>query len=533
MASFYIALPLMLAAQPPGATLAPPLIEQDSSPVAPGIPDREAPSRPSVENATVAVSTEAADAPIRSVDFMGQEAPELVAVAARGFLGRAASRETLAALAKAISDAYGKSGIALYTVAIPRQDLSGGHVKVLLAEGFVEDIVYPKDASPLIRAYAERLRTEKPLSRRALERYISLMRDIPGAKVDVAVLRGTKPGGVKLSITPERKYSNFSFGIDNRTQSGLGRGQLRASAQVNSLLRDGDRTDLVLLSATDLERYRYIGLSHQTPLGSDGLMLGLSGSYLRTRLKDLPITGDARTAGVSLSYPVIRGYKQNLTISAGLDGLNSDAALLGSVLSSDHVRALRAAVGYSEIGDRGVLTAGLTVSRGLDILGARGTPGFTDTIFTKVTGRASYDRMLGKRFVGRLKAVGQYSADRLSGNERLAVGGPEFGRAFDTALLSGDRGVAGSVELAFRPGLPDRFKGTEIYGFVDGAKIHVRERAGFAATDYGLASAGGGVRLAYDPHASLSLEGARVIDRPFAAADGWRFNISWYLKLRR
>ncbi|WP_176599324.1 ShlB/FhaC/HecB family hemolysin secretion/activation protein [Sphingobium sp. 15-1] len=523
------ALPALAAAQPP-STLSPPLIQQSEQPAAPNL--NENPPGAPVQRA-IAVDAEDSGAAIRGIDFVGVDAPERVAQAARHFLGRPASRQTLAALARAISDAYAESDIALYTIAIPQQDLSTGQVKVLLVEGFVEDIVYPKGASPLIRAYAKRMRAEKPLSRHALERYLSLIRDIPGVKAEVALERGTKPGGVRLAITPMRKRFDASFGVDNRTQSGLGSGQLRATAQANSLLRDGDRTDLVLLGATDLKRYQYVGLSHQTPLGSDGLTLGLSGSWLRTRLKNFPVTGEAKTAGLSLSYPVIRGYKRNLTVSAGFDGLDSDAALLGAVLSSDHIRAARAAVGYSMVGDKDVLTAGLTVSRGLDILDARGTPGFTDTVFTKVAARAGYDRMLGKRFVGRLRMTGQYSADRLSGNERLAVGGPDYGRAFDTALLSGDRGVAGSFELAFRPELTSWLKGTEIYGFIDGAKVRINSRAGFAASDYGLASAGGGVRLAYASKASLGLEGARVIDPPFAGVGDWRFNISWHWKLTR
>src|SRR3546814_20855982 len=87
------------------------------------------------------------------------------------------------------------------------------------------------------------MRAEKPLSRRALERYLSLIRDIPGAKVEVALERGTKPGGVRLAITPTRKRFDASFGVDNRTQSVLGSGQLRATAQDNSLLRAGDRAE--------------------------------------------------------------------------------------------------------------------------------------------------------------------------------------------------------------------------------------------------------------------------------------------------
>ena len=533
MAFASAALPLLLAAQPPAATLAPPLINQDAQPSTPAISDQPRPSPPLSGDAIVAVDADEGGVPIQGISFVGVDAPQEVADAARAFLGKPASRATLTALATAISDAYGRSGIALYTVAVPQQDLSKGHVKLLLAEGFVEGIDYPKGASPLIRAYAERLRKEQPLTRRTLERYLSLMRDIPGAKVDVALLRGTKPGGVRLSLTPVREHSDFSVGIDNRTQAGLGSGQLRASAQGYSLLRDGDRTDLMLLGALDLKRYRYAGLSHQTPIGSDGLTLGLSASYLETRLKNLPIRGEAETAGVSLSYPVIRGYKRNLTASIGLDGLNSDAALLGAVLSSDHIRVARAALGYSMVGDKSVLSAGVTVSRGLDIWGARGTPGFTDTVFTKVTARGSYDRMLGKRFVGRLRLMGQQSGDRLSGNERMAVGGTEFGRAFDTALVSGDRGAAGALELAFRPKVGRALEGSEIYGFIDGASVYVKARTGFAGASYDLASAGGGVRFSYGSRASLGLEGGRVIEEPFAGAGGWRFNVNWQLKMKR
>lgn len=530
----HVAAPLLLAAQSSAPSLAPPLIQQEPQPAAPDAQVSVGGNPRIAKDDLVDVNAGDAGALIKGIDFVGVDAPAGVAAAARAFLGKPASTATLNALAKAISDAYAKSGIALYTVAIPQQDLSTGQVKVLLAEGFVENIVYPQGASPLIRAYAERLRAEQPLTKRALERYLSLMRDIAGAKLDATLLRGRKAGGVTLSITPTREYSDFAFGVDNRRQSGLGTGQLRATAQLYSALRDGDRTDLTLLSALDLKRYRYAALSHQTPIGSDGLTLGLSASYLDTRLKALPITGEAWTAGVSLSYPVIRSYRRNLTVSAGFDGLNSDAALLGSVLSSDHIRVLRAVAGYSMIGDKSVFSSAVGISQGINVLDARGTPGFTDTSFTKVTLRAGYDRMLGKHFIGRVRAAGQYSKDRLSGNERLAIGGPEFGRAFDTAAVSGDRGLAGSLELAWRPLVNKAIKDSEIYAFIDGAKVRILQRSIFAPADYSLASAGGGVRLVYNPHASLSLEGARVIDPVYpGAGEGWRFNIGWHLKIKR
>ncbi|MCW2336792.1 hemolysin activation/secretion protein [Sphingobium sp. B2D3A] len=527
------AIALIAIAQPTGSGLTPPLIDQSQPGPAPVLPAQE---RPAADDPTgqVAVEAQATATPIRSVTFSGVDAPAPVAEAARAFIGQPATRETLSALAKRISDAYAKTGIALYTVAIPQQDLAEGHVRVLLAEGFIEDIAYPKGASPLIQAYAAPLAREHPLSRRTLERSLSLMRDVPGAKIDANMLRGAQAGGVRLAITPEREHSDFSFGFDNRTQSGLGSGQWRASAKFYSLLRDGDRSDLTLLGAADLKRYRYAGFSHQTPLGTDGLTLGLSASWLDTRLQAPAIVGEAQTLGLSLSYPVIRGYKRNLTVSAGIDGLNSDAAYLGSVISSDRIRAVRAAAGYSIVADKSALSLALTGSRGFDMLGARGVPGFTDIDFTKIAGRANYDRMIGKRLVGRLRLSGQYSGDRLGGNERFSVGGPEIGRAFETALLSGDKGMAGLFELALRPKLPTRLQGSEVYGFVDGARVRLNARTGLPAASYSMASAGGGLRLNYTTRASLSLEAARVIEAPFPnAGDGWRFNIGWFLKLRR
>ncbi|WP_443970434.1 ShlB/FhaC/HecB family hemolysin secretion/activation protein [Sphingobium sp. CR28] len=524
-------MPLLLAAQPAVGPLAPSLIEQGTPVPQPETPK---PAPPPSQNALIDVDAGEAGAPIQRIEFLGAEAPERVAEAARGFIGQSASREILGSLAKAISDAYARSGIALYTVAIPQQDLSTGLVRVRLAEGFVEDIIYPEGASPLVRAYAERLKAEQPLTRRSLERYLTLMRDIPGAKIDVALLRGKQAGGVNLSITPKREHSDFSFGFDNRTQRGLGNGQWRAGAQGYSLLRDGDRTDLTLLAAADLKRYRYAGLSHQTPIGSDGLTLGLSASALETRFQGQPITGEARTAGVTLSYPVIRGYKRNLIVSAGFDGLNSDAALLGSVISSDHIRVLRGAVSYSATGKRDSVSASVLANKGVDALGARAMAGFSDATFFRVTGRAGYDRVFGKRVVGRLRMVGQYTQDRLPGSERLAVGGPEFGRAFETALLSGDRGAAASLEVAVRPGLPQKFTGSEVYGFVDAARIKVLARTGFLGARYDLASAGGGVRLNYATRASFFVEGARAIEAPYGGLEkAWRVNVGWHLKLRQ
>lgn len=489
-------------------------------------------ARPTRTDGLAQVDAAGSGAPIAGIAFQGVDVPGPVAEAARAFIGQPASKALLQKLAKAMSDAYARTDIALYTVAIPEQDLSTGTVRVLVAEGHVEEIVYPNDAGPLIRTYGERLKAHKPLTRRAMERYLSLMRDVAGAKIDVQLLRGRRAGGVILSITVLRERSDFNFGFDNRGTRDLGRGQFRAEAYGYSLLRDGDRTSLTLLAADDFKAFRYVSLGHSTPLGSDGFTLAMSGAYLQTRPRGSVIRGEAETASLTLSYPVIRGYKRNLSLSLGLDGVNSDAAAFGSIISSDRTRALRGAAGYQRISSKDVMTAGLTLTRGLNILGARSLIGFAETEYSKVNGRLTWDRQIGKRIIGRLRASGQYSEDRLAGAERFAIGGVEAGRAFPQAIITGDRGYAALVELAVRPKLPKPVEGSEVYGFIDRAAVHVERRLTLAGGDFDLASAGGGVRMAIGRIGSIEVEGARAIDDPTPAyRNAWQVNVGWRLRL--
>ena len=480
------------------------------------------------------VEGEAAAITISGVNFGGAKVPFRVANAARAYLGKKASKETLHALAKALSDGYADSDIALYTVVIPDQNFRGGVVVVRVAEGFVERVIFTGGMTRMTKAYATALTRQHPLSRHALERYLSFLRDIPGETVDVQVLRGTRPGGVILQIKAQRKHFDVSLGFDNRGQAEQGNAELNAQAHAFSLLRDGDRTDLNMLATPDFHRELYVGLTHTTPIGFDGMTLTLNGGYLNTHPRHSDISGDAKLAGVTLAQPIIRGYKKNLTATFGVDLIDSDQATVGSVLSADHTRAARGALGYSDMTGKSVLTAGITVSRGLDILGAHGTPFLSHPVFTKVNGKITYDHTLGEHFVARGRVSAQYSDDPLPAAERFVVGGAEFGRAFDQAVVSGDRGYAGLGEVAWRPKLPTKFVGSELYTFGDYSALKLVGRYPYLPAKYDLGSAGAGVRIAFTPRAWLELEGARVIDKPYPGYQGkWRFNISWRLNLKK
>ena len=126
----------------------------------------------------------------------------------------------------------------------------------------------------------------------------------------------------------------------------------------------------------------------------------------------------------------------------------------------------------------------------------------------------------------RLDTTGQYTSDRLPGSEQLALGGDEFGRAYEAAIIAGDRGVAGSAELAWKLArfAPPALRASEVYAFADGGETRRLSRPTEPATLQQLASVGGGARLAVTGRAVLQLEADRGLLDPLATEDheSWR-----------
>jgi hemolysin activation/secretion protein len=475
--------------------------------------------------------------PIRNISFEGTSVPRIVAEAVQAFIGQPASKTNLQALADAMSAAYGQSEVALFTIAIPEQDLSAGEVRVLVAEGHVEAVVLSGEVEgrelKLVQSYADRLTRERPTSRRTLERYLSLIQDIPGLKVKPQLQMGEGQGGVRLILDLDYRRPTLTFSFDNRTTRLVDDGQVSAAARTYQLLREGDETVLNATASVDFSDLLFVGLSHSTPLGTEGTRLALNAGFLRTRPDGSSQFGEARSAGLTVSHPLIRSYRRNLTLSLAIDGLNSENAAFGSLISTERSRAVRAAAAYAQSGKRRTISGALTASKGLDILGARVPSTIGEESFFKLNGRATLDQAIGQRAVLRLRTSGQWTRDPLPAVERLAIGGASFGRAFEAGLISADRGIAGLVEFAWRPIAKGKFSTSEVYGFVDGAKSRILDRPPFEGENLDLASAGGGVRVGWSDKVMVETEVAHVLDQPFPGYDGdWRVSVSWRINVR-
>lgn len=477
------------------------------------------------------------DVTVREIRFVGAGVPANVARAAQRFVGKPASSENLAKLAAAMTRAYNRSSVALFTLVIPEQDLSGGVVTVASAEGYIGSVTLSGEResgpAPLVAKMAGGLAGRRPLPRARFERALGNIADLPGVTVTPSLALGGEQGAVALDLAVDAKKPTVGLGFTTRTSQFVNDGIVEANARGTSLLRSGDETRLTGAAALDFRSLLYLAASHSTPIGADGTRAELSGAALRTRPQGLAIDGEAWSAGFGVTHPLIRASRRNLVASGRLDYLDSRNALFGSTIAAEKTWTASGSLAFRLSEDRTVIGARVGGAKGLDFAGARVDPGVGEVGFAYADAAIEANQAIGKAFVVRAAATGRWTRDRLPAAQRFSVGGATFGRAFDDGLVSGDRGYAAFGEFGFRPLRGGRFSKSEIYSFIDYADITLLGRTAIPRTGFELGSWGGGIRVAYAENATIGLELADPWKQPVPGYDqDLRVALSWKLSLR-
>lgn len=487
---------------------------------------------PAPPKAEVDIDDPAQVVPLKKVLISGSSLPDATFESAIGaYAGQPLTRGTATAITNAVAETYSHSDVALYTVVAPKQDLSTGELRLNVIEGYVTQVALSGDTKGdlhLLTPYGGKLGGEKPLTKPTLERYLSLIRDIPGLTVDAQMLAGEQPGQVVLALDLKQKKYDVGLSVTNRGSSLLGRTQLTGDLTFYGLARQGDLTRFTVSVPTEVERFQYYAITHSTPIGGDGLRAQVSAGYLRTKPARLPVVGKAVFAGVQVSYPVIRSYEQDLYLTAAFDGLDSTNAVFGQGTATERTRVARVAASWTKAKPKYAVSASGIGSFGIDGLGARTTTGLADADFRKLNAEIGFDRSLGSRWTVRLKAAVQATGDRLPASEQFGIGGDVYGRAFQSTAVIGDTGWGVSRELAFKALTKGRLKGSELYVFADAGRVTQKARFTLPEQKFDLASAGAGVRVAFGEKTTLGLEGAYGYDTPLPGQKkDWRLGVSF------
>ncbi|HKX91879.1 MAG TPA: ShlB/FhaC/HecB family hemolysin secretion/activation protein [Sphingomicrobium sp.] len=413
----------------------------------------------------------------------------------------------LAELAGHITQRYRQSGYLLSYASVPSQNVQAGVVSLAVIEGKIDRLAIEGAGTDrsAVEAIAAPLIADSPLRAATLERAIGLLRDFPGLRVmDIALTRtDTEAGlyGLQIRVAPNR-VRGFSY-VDNRGADSAARMRFYSSASLSSLAVAGDefRVDLFTMPGRSF-RYVYGHIVGSVPLGRNGLRLRLEASkgdqYLRG---DQRFDGNSRNVSALLSYPFRRERALTLVGKASLNDWRSWADEGGAPKLRDRLRIARVGLEFSTerrtrlqgeiwlaqgLGFDGMTKAGDPLASRPDASGRFTKAEFALRVTQPIDGKV--------RLQGSL--AGQYSTRSLLSVEEFALGGSRIGRAFDFNEITGDHGIGGAMELAYR--LDDgkgRIKNIELFAYADGgATFRKHERPGLPDKQW-LAGAGVGGRL--------------------------------------
>src|SRR3984893_3078455 len=426
------------------------------------------------------------------------------------YLGKKVSQADLAAIAAAISDLYRAAGFHLSRAIVPPQDIRNGRVRLQVIEGNITEVALKGEGAEQfgVRTLLDPVLAEQPSRLPTLERQLLLINGRPGVSIADTALEeiGVATGRFRLVVHLKTWQIYTSFGVDNLGSSAVGPWQAYATGAFNSYLLPGDTLALNLSTTpADPRQLGFGRLSYDVPVGTDGVRIGASALYSEVRPGDVRrLYNDAtRTDSFEIRGSVVPLQSQNstltLTSAAGFSNV-SESDVFGPIYN-DHIRTVSLTSDYrlkDNFGGNNYFT--LTWRQGLDILGAS----HKDDDFLSRDGASGKFAVMDLWFTRyqalsdacsvKMAAAGQIASGPVFTSQQFYLGGAAFGRGYGSADISGDNGVAGSLELRFDQKLNFQYlTGYQLYGFADAG---VAWNDGYRYTDgLSLTSAGTGVRF--------------------------------------
>lgn len=437
----------------------------------------------------------------------------------QNLIGTEISVAQLFDVAGRLSAFYRNEGYILSRVTVPAQEVENGVVRLTAVEGYIHNVSIQGEAgrlSPVLERLANKIAQSRPLKANVLERYMLLANDLPGVTASAVLQASEQPGATDLSLVVAREKASGYLSANNRGSRFNGPVQGQLVARANGVLGSASSTGVRVIGSAQISEFQLYEASHIQVLGSEGTTLELVGRFTQSNpgstLADLDIESESLSGMMRLSHPVIRSRARSLVARAVFDVRHTETDILGEPLSEDRVRVVRVGATYDFI-DRldGINLLDVEVSHGLDILDATQTGSQrlsradAETDFVKVSASATRLQRLGAKVSMLLDVAGQFTSDGLVASEEFAIGGSQFGRAFDPSEISGDRAAAGRIELRY-DGLTnwEALKSYQVYVFGDYGVVWNQTNNGYQAADLG--SAGAGIRLSLTDHVSAYAE---------------------------
>ncbi|WP_444757225.1 ShlB/FhaC/HecB family hemolysin secretion/activation protein [Pseudomonas sp. A014] len=378
-------------------------------------------------------------------------------------LNRSVTLAELIEVTRRLTQRYQQDGYLLSYAYLPPQDFADGRVRVVLVEGYIRDYEVQGDigsASGYVERLVNKLKAERPLTRKTFERYTSLISRIPGVTFQAQVPPpGTTDGATRLIAQASRKPFTTTLNLSDGNRDDL---QALLGASSNAQTRFAEQLSASVLVPPGEDKEHYYRVDYSQFLDDEGTQLLLSASRYRSDPKarirldngiDLTQHRENERYSIGLSQALIASPTEWLDVVGRFYAVNDqiDYQVVGFPLKLDShtdIRALSFEGDWrkAEAKRLRILSAG--VYQGLDHFGARTNAGYDlDFLRLRLSGVQS-DNFL-EHWQGVVSAAGYWSNDSLPDSERAVFGGQNFGRGYPSDQASGDKGWGLAYELNY------------------------------------------------------------------------------------
>jgi hemolysin activation/secretion protein len=444
-----------------------------------------------------------------------------------GALGHVVTLGQLRDIARRIADRYVAAGQFGTTAEVPPQVVHDGVVTIEVHELIVNrvqvhlngNLVAPGD---LLYNAANAITADKPVLTASVQRQLYVLNHIPGVLVQSVIPPVVDDPEADVYLA--RKPITFTTAMDNRGSSVAGPLEIGAMVQEDGQLGLNEEIQLMTLKPLPLRELTYAAIQWIQPLTSSGLV----GTFLYSKTEAYPggflASSDIAALGdmvsIGLSYPVVANAHLSSLFTVGLDVFNNSSSALGGTFTSSDERSRAANIGFlTTISDSlgGITTARTVYTQGIDGLGARpngdllnARPGIklnAGKFLLDV--RRDQPLPLGLQLSTGLKA--QRALAPLPAAQIMTFGGVDFGRAYDSGIISGDSGFAWKMQLSKliptgNPIVPV----IQPYAFYDIGEVWNAIATPGYSSSASAASTGVGVKIL----TSLGLGGSAEVDFP-------------------
>ncbi|WP_223523670.1 ShlB/FhaC/HecB family hemolysin secretion/activation protein [Pseudomonas sp. BF-RE-24] len=375
------------------------------------------------------------------------------------YIGQCLGVPQLNELLKVITDLYIEKGLVTSRAYLPQQDLSGGHLSVLVVEGRLEGLKGAENSKLSDRELAMAFPgvTGELVNLREIEQMVDQLNRLPSNQAKMELTPGQNVGGSEVRVTNEpKKPWRAGLSRSNDGQRSTGEQQWGSSFEWDSPLGLADQ--LMLRGGHDaMTDHQHTSnnamLYYNLPFGWWNVSYTYSQSEYRSQIPangfNFKQTGDSQNHQVRIERVIHRDALSKTSLNTGLSYLRTSNFIEESKLavSSNRLSEAQFGINHGRRVGNAFVNLDLGMQEGIGAFDAQDDndpgPGQADARYRKYTATASYlqpFQVWGESFSFSSLMTGQRSEDVLFSPQRMSLGGQSSIRGYKDQSLSGDSG---------------------------------------------------------------------------------------------